>query len=320
MVLPASVDAQPSTRRVNLGPAGVEANHPNQELIEPAISGNGRWVAFESVASNLVPGDINGVLDVFVRDLWTSATTRVNVGLGGVEADTHALGSSNPAISADGRFVAFQSWASNLVAGDTNNFQDIFVHDRQAATTTRVSVGPGGVQANSSCWDPAISADGRFIAFESNATTLAGGTNAVSQIFVHDRATGTTIRASSAPGGAQGNGSSHDPSISADGRFVAFGTFSTNLAPGDSNNANDIYVHDRQSGTATRVNLGPGGVQGIANSFAPAISGDGRWVAFESQANNLVAGDTNGAVDVFLHDRLTGVTSRVSVGPGGVQG
>jgi hypothetical protein len=325
LLLPAPVDAQPATTRVNLGPGGVQANLPNYPVpssIEPAISADGRWVAFESEASNLVAGDTNGIRDVFVRDRWTGTTTRVSVGPGGVEAAAgNLLGSMVPAISGDGRFVAFASWVTNLVAGDTNDFQDIFVHDRQTGTTTRVNVGPGGVQANAGCSKPAISADGRFVAFQSIANNLvAGETGLTMDVFVHDTQTATTSRVSIGPAGVQGNGTSDDAAITADGRFVAFNSFSTNLAPPDTNNAKDIFVHDRQTATTTRVNLGPAGVQGIANSFAPAISGDGRWVAFFSQANNLVADDTNGWEDVFLHDRQTGVTTRVSVGPGGVQG
>ena len=164
LLLPALVDAQPALTRASLGPGGVQGNQPSSQA---AISSDGRWVAFVSTASNLVVDDTNGTPDIFVRDRWTATTTRVSVGPGGAQATGSALGSDSPAISANGRWVAFQSWSTNLVVGDTNDLLDVFVHDLQTGTTTRVSVGPGGVQGNASCWDPSISADGRFVAFES---------------------------------------------------------------------------------------------------------------------------------------------------------
>jgi hypothetical protein len=316
-LLPGLVEAQPALTRASLGTGTVEGNQPSSKA---SVSGNGRWVAFVSLASNLVVGDTNGTPDIFVRDRWTGTTTRVNVGPGGAEATGSALGSDAPVISADGRFVAFQSWSTNLVAGDTNNLSDVFVHDLQTGTTTRVSVGPAGVEANAGCADPSISANGRFVAFESGANTLvAGETGNIIDIFVHDRQTGTTTRASVGLSGVQSNGPSLDASISADGRFVAFDSFATNLVPGGGNNAKHIFVHDRQAGTTIRASVGPAGVLGIANSDDPAISGDGRWVTFVSQANNLVVGDANGREDVFVHDVQTGVTTRVSVGLAGAE-
>jgi Tol biopolymer transport system component len=169
-------------------------------------------------------------------------TERVSLGPGGVQGNEQ---SSGPAISADGRFVAFQSAASNLVPGDTNGAQDIFVRDRQTGTTRRVSVGPGGVQTNAeaSSGVPAISADGRFVAFESDATNLVpGDTNGAIDVFVRDRQTGTTRRISVGPGGVQGNSDSGGPAISADGRFVAFVSNASNLVPGDSNARFDVFV------------------------------------------------------------------------------
>jgi len=317
LLSPTLVDAQPAVTRASLGPAGVEGNLPSSKA---SVSGNGRWVAFMSTASNLVVGDTNGTPDIFVRDRWTGTTTRVSVGPGGVEASGSALGSDEPAISADGRWVAFQSWSTNLVVGDTNDLLDVFVHDLQTGTTSRVSVGPGGVQANAGCADPSISADGRFIAFESSANNLvAGETGTIADIFVHDRQTGTNSRVSVGPAGVQGNSTSLDASISADGQVVTFSSFASNLVPGGGNNAKHIFVHDRQTGSTTRASVGPGGVLGIANSDAPAISADGHWVTFISQANNLVAGDTNGRVDAFVRDLQMGVTTRISVGLGGAE-
>jgi Tol biopolymer transport system component len=170
--------------------------------------------------------------------------------------------------------------------------------------TERVSVGPGGVQGNGFSRDPALSADGRFVAFGSFATNLVpGDTNVQADVLVHDRRTGTTRRVSVGPRGIQSNGESRFPKLSADGRLVAFISQADNLVPGDTNNAEDIFVRDRRTGTTRRVSVGTGGVQGDLDSFFPALSADGRFVAFTSRATNLAPGDTNGALDVFVHTR-----------------
>src|SRR5438132_1692287 len=179
-----------------------------------------------------------------------------------------------------------------------------------AQTTERVSVASGGTtEGNDTSLGSALSADGRFVAFDSAATDLvAGDTNGVSDVFVHDRQTGTTERVSVASDGTQGNNASSYPALSADGRFVAFDSDATNLVAGDTNGATDVFVHDRQTGATERVSVtSGGGTQGNGNSggfFAfPALSADGRFVAFQSDATNLVTGDTNGATDVFVQDR-----------------
>src|SRR5438132_6140403 len=178
-----------------------------------------------------------------------------------------------------------------------------------AQTTERVSVASDGTtEGNDASLGSALSADGRFVAFDSAATDLvAGDTNLVSDVFVHDRQTGTTERVSVASDGAQGNGSSgllsfaFSPALSADGRFVAFVSFATNLVAGDTNGATDVFVHDRQTGTTERVSVASDGTQGNAASTGAALSADGRFVAFHSTATNLVADDTNGKTDVFVH-------------------
>src|SRR5438445_496038 len=195
-----------------------------------------------------------------------------------------------------------------------------------AQTTVRVSVASDGTEGNDVSLGSALSADGRFVAFDSAATDLvAGDTNGVSDVFVHDRQTGTTERVSVASDGTQGNDASFYSALSADGRFVAFDSDATNLVAGDTNGTTDVFVHDRQTGTTERVSVASGGgTQGNGKSggfFAfPALSADGRFVAFQSDAPNLVAGDTNGTTDVFVHDRQTGTTERVSVASGGSQG
>jgi Tol biopolymer transport system component len=203
------------------------------------------------------------------------------------------------------------------------------VYDRQTGGTERVSVDSVGIEGNSNSWIAAISADGRFVAFESDASNLVtGDTNfcfgqSCRDIFVHDRQSGVTERVSVDSAGNQGNGFSDSAAISDDGRYVAFTSFDSNLVPGDDNNAIDVFVHDRQSGTTERVSVDSAGVQSNGSSGwmgGLAISGDGRHVAFFSDATNLVTGDTNGQRDVFVHDRASGVTARVSVDSADNQG
>jgi uncharacterized membrane protein len=304
-----------ATTRVSVKTDGTQGNDASSNC---AISADGRYVAFESYATNLVDNDTNGKRDVFVHDRQTGTTTRVSVKSDGSEANAR---SEQSAISGDGRYVAFQSQASNLVDGDTNGLQDVFVHDRQDGATTRASVRSDGTQGNDASEFPAISADGRYVAFDSLASNLVDGdTNGKLDIFVHDRQTGATTRASVKSDGSQGNGPSYYPSISDDGRYVAFDSRASNLVDGDSNGASDVFVHDRQTGATTRVSVKTDGSEGNNDSDRSTISADGRFVAFASYATNLVEGDTNATKDIFLHDRQAAVTSRVSVDSGGIQG
>jgi Tol biopolymer transport system component len=194
--------------------------------------------------------------------------------------------------------VAFASYASNLVSGDTNGYWDIFVHDRQSGQTERVSLASGGSQGNNHSDSPSISANGRYVAFGSNASNLvAVDTNGYADIFIHDRTTDETTLISLASDGTQGNGLSWYPSISADGRYVAFYSEAGNLFPGDTNGIKDVFVRDIQTGTTTRVSVASDGTEGNWYSWNPSISADGRYVAFESEASNLVDGDTGGPWD-----------------------
>jgi Tol biopolymer transport system component len=301
-----------TTKVINATEGGVPANGAS---VAAVLTADGRYVAFASEAANLVPGDTNLFRDIFVRDLNTGKTERVSVHSDGTEAvNGH---SSSPSISADGRYVAFESAALNLVGGDTNGFIDIFVHDREKHTTIRVNVSTEKYQAlGGQSYHPSISGDGRYVVFVSDATNLvAGDTNKVPDIFVHDRVKGTTKRVSVASDGAEGvGGASTQPAISADGRYVAFVSEATNLVPGDTNGLADIFVHDMDKGTTQRVNVATGGTQAVGgHSFYPALNADGRFVAFLSDAANLVPKDTNGSWDIFVRDRQTGATERVSV-------
>ncbi len=318
-VLLASSAHAGKTTRQSVDSAGTPSNGGFSGA--PSIAANGRFVAFESQATNLVPGDTNATSDVFVRDRKKGKTTRISVASNGTQA---AGGESFvAAMSASGRFVAFESGATNLVPGDTNGLFDVFVHDRTTKRTTRVSVGSGGTQALGGDTNNAtISANGRFIAFESDATNLVSGdSNGKRDVFLHDRKTGATTRISVDSAGAQGDGNSTDPSISANGRFVAFASDASNLVAGDTNGKVDVFVHDRQLGTTVRASVDSAGVQSTGGtSNRPAISANGRFVAFDSSATNLVSGDSNLDRDIFVHDLKTGSTTRVSVDSSGVQG
>ncbi len=296
-----------STERVSLSSAGEQGNG---DSYGPAISADGRYVAFTSAASNLTPGDGNGELDVFVRDRVAHTTVLASVGPHGTPGDGP---SGAPSISGDGRLVAFESDADNLVPDDANATGDVFVHDLVAGATRLVSVGGGGRPTESPSFGPAISADGSSVAFESFSSRLVpGDTNDALDVFVADLPTGNISRVSVATDGTQGDERSYDPSISADGRMVAFASFADNLVPGDGNGLLDVFVRRRDRQTTTRLSVGPGGVEGNGLSFAPVVSADGAMVVFSSEASNLVPDDTNGLRDVFLASTATGAVTRLS--------
>jgi Tol biopolymer transport system component len=311
-----------ATVRVSVSSAGTEAD---ESSFFPALSADGRFVAFASRATNLVGDDTNGMADVFVRDRDSDGngvfdeddgvTSRVSVDSNGMQGD---LSSSGPSISADGRYVAFDSSATNLVAGDVNGATDVFVHDRVIGPTTRESVSSQGMEGNRYSQSAQISADGRFVAFDSESDNLVpNDVNGFRDVFVRDRVAGVTELVSVDSASLQGNGPSGAPVISADGRIVAFTTNATNLVAPDTNGDVDVLVRDRIAGTTARANADSSGVQGNYGAIYPAISGNGRFVAFASDAENLVANDMNGKGDEFIHDVVTGETFAVSVNPAG---
>lgn len=299
--------ASHGTVLVSVGRAGGVGNRTSAE---PAVSADGRYVAFTSHATNLVARDTNNRMDVFVRDLATGATRCVSLSSTGVQGN---LRSHQPAISAGGRYVAFVSDASNLVAGDTNALPDVFVRDTRAGTTLRVSVGADGTQADRDSAAPAISADGRYVAFISGASNLvAGDTNGTSDAFVRDTVSGTTERVSLGPGRAESDGYADAPDISADGRYVTFASPATNLVPADTNGLVDVFVRDLVAGTTERVSVGAGGAQANGESVQGALSADGRHVAFVSSATNLAPTDPDASPDVLVRDLAAGSTRQVS--------
>lgn len=268
----------------------IDGGPGNADSIEPTASGDGQLVAFASRATNLVVGDTNGLGDVFVRDVARSETTRV-LGSAGAEPDGPSY---SPAISGDGRIVVFISQASNLVEGDTNRLPDVFAFDRATSATRRVTTGTesiGGVT---------LSADGSTYAYASGDGAFAGPMDGHASLL--------------APGG-------QSPSLSADGRYVAFTTALRGLAQDDDASNQDVYVTDRST---SRVELASGGADGSrpnAGSFSGArsLSADGRRVAFISVAR-LTPEDTNGAADVYVRDLAAGVTRLVPADGGGSDG
>jgi len=365
---------------VELASPALGGATPTGGSIAAAISADGDCVVFESLASNLVPGDTNGHKDVFHYRRSTGVLTRVSVSSAGLEAnadcylaaisghgstvvfttkanldprDTDAADdvylhdvdtgrllwvsgsatdarpdgpSTLPRLSANGRFVAYQSQAANLVPGDTNGVDDIFVFDRLTRRTARVNVGPDGSQANDASSGASPSADGRFVAFASRATNLIpggdlNGSNA--DVFVHDRSLGRTWLVSVDHQGLQRSvGYSQNPWISGDGRRVAF-LSTAGLVPGNPAGKQadvDIFVFDADLGTSRIVSVSTAGAFADKISSAPTLSLDGRCVAYGSRATNLVPGDTNGFEDVFVHDLLLAETRRASTSASGAEG
>jgi len=314
-----------------------ETTHLNVSSVA-SISEDGRYLAYSSHASDLVPDDTNDADDVFAYDRETDATERISVDSAGGQANGSSHGGT---LSPDARFVIFSSDASNLVAEDTNEQTDIFLHDRVTGRTERVSVSSDGSEANDFSANAAVSANGCCVAFMSWASNLVpGDTNLGPHVFLRDRQLGVTTRVDVDSAGRPGTGTSSYPSVSADGRYIAFSSDAPDLVEGDTNTCPavwqqpgqcpDIFVHDRETGSTTRVSVSGQGDEANDRSDWPAVSADGRYVAFWSEASNLVAGDTNvcppfesspgHCPDIFVYDRQTGETTRVSVGITGNQG
>lgn len=334
------------TQRVSVSSSGGQAKagpNPDGGSAALGISANGRYVLFRSDASNLVPGDTNGKMDAFVCDRATGKTRRIPpAGLGVYAGALSANGryavlqadenvyrydlrrrhllpltagangwSEEPSISAGGRYVAFTSIASNLVRGDTNKLPDVFVRDVHTGKTTRVSVTSAGRQGTGKRYSngsnaPTISSDGRYVAFHSDMTNLVPrDTNGVFDIFVHDRLSGKTQRVSVSSAGVQSNAESGSgASFSSDDRYVAFSSLATNLVASDRNDITDVFIRDLGKHRTQLVSLGMHGQGDDASwvGLGAAFTRDGRYILFASWAANLVPGDTNGVADVFVRD------------------
>jgi Tol biopolymer transport system component len=299
----------PGWTRPTGGPAAERRVPGNGVDPHNAISADGRYVAFAQWMN--LPRH-----DVVVYDLTAHTLRTASQGLDGAQPTGD---STAPSINADGRYVAFTSSASNLVIGDGNGETDVFVRDLVAGTTRLVSLSSDGRQGDGGSGAPAISADGRYVAFASDAGNLVGGdTDDSTDIFVRDLVAGTTRLVSRSRTGGPADGSSFGLAISATGRDVAFESAATNLVAGDTNGLTDVFVRDLRYGRTARVSVATGGhPQADGWSAVPAVSADGRYVSFTSAATNLVAGDTNGAADLFVRDRNYGRTYRVSLGAHG---
>jgi Tol biopolymer transport system component len=303
------------------GPAGhihlvsltVTGTAPNGDSDSVDVSRNGRLVAFVSEATDIVTDDDNESADVFVRNRHTSRTTLVSAAPDGTVGSSQG---GSPSISADGRYVAFSSFAEDLVTGDTNLANDVFVRDLLQGTTTLVSVDMMGGSADSGSGEPSISADGRYVAFQSAATDLVDGEDspATNDVFVRDLVLGLTTAVSVDVNGEAPDGPSFAPAISADGQRIAFWSSASDLVVADGNGFDDVFVYDVATESTQRVSVDLAGADSDQTSRDPDLSADGTHVAFSSRANDLVEGDTDGfVIDVFVRDLETGTTVRASV-------
>lgn len=328
-----------TTRRLNLSRQGTQANGPSNR---PSITADGRYVTFESTATNLILGDTNGFSDIFVVDTITGSISLLSVESSGIQGNNSSF---RPSVSSTGRYVSFESTATNLVSPATVfGISHIYVRDRDVSgsgtfdtagntSTVLVSQSTAGVAGTGNSLQSVISADGRYIAFASDASNLvAGDSNALRDIFVRDRTGAATARVSVATAGAQATGgASRTPSISADGRYIAYASEATNLVAGDTNAVSDIFVHDRTTTTTVRVSVSTAGTQAVDPSGAgfqlgsinPSISSTGRYVAFASLASNLTAGDnvgqsqaadSNASLDIFVRDRDVNASGNFDTG------
>ena len=300
-----------TTVRVSVDSGG---GSPDGASTAPALSGNGRFVAFLSFASDLVAGDEPGA-DTFVRDTVSGTTALVGAGSPADSLDDEEYG---PSISAGGRHVAFVS-SQALLPEDTNGLLDVYVRDLVTHGLTRASVAADGGNGDADSISPSLSGTGRFVAFLSSASNLvANDGNGLDDLFVRDLRNGVTVRASVAANGGDPNEATLiRPSMSADGAHVAFGSFASNLVVGDNNNANDVFIRHLLTQTTTRVSVDVTGGDGNGWSTSVSASRDGRYVAFRSTSSDLVPGDDNGFADVFRRDLATSTTTRVSIATDG---
>jgi len=303
--------------RASDGPPGIQGN---QDSTNACLTQDGRFVAFGSLASNLVPNDTNGASDVFVRDLVTNTTVLASSTSNGVVGN---LASKLPWVDGDGRYVAFESLANNLVAGDTNGVSDVFVKDLLTGEVLLASIGLGGQPSNGGSFAPSLSRDGRFVEFESSGTNLVpGDTNARPDMFVRDLRLGVTVRVSVAANGTEANDMSGgngflalaESPCTADGRFAVFLSYATNLSPGDGDVWWDVYRKDLWTGTMIRASLGANSQEIDGNCLTPSVSANGQRIAFITDDNTAVPGDTNMFADVLLRDLGTPTFDVLCVG------
>lgn len=303
-----------SIQRVSVSSAGSQGNNSSGGTV--SISRDGNFVTFNSNASNLISSDTNGVNDIFLRDISSGTTEVITQSTSGtLQNGSPVTGASH--MSEDARFVVFSSTATNLVSGDTNNSQDVFLRDRQLAKTIRISVSEAGTEGNSNSNSPSISCDGRYIAFRSDGTNLVSGdTNGQTDVFLLDRITDELKNIT-----LSGNGYSGYPILSCDGSYIVFYSEATNIVSGDTNGKSDHFLYNVEQNSFEIISVDSS--EDLGNDYVPpmpaTISDDGRFVAFQSDSSDLVSGDTNAKTDVFLRDRQAGTTERMTVSSGGTQ-
>ena len=303
--------ATQTTSLVSVSSAGTSGNGTS---LNPTVSSDGRFVAFYSVSTNLVENDRNNVADIFVRDRVSATTVRASVGPNGIEA---SVDSTFPTISGDGRMVAFASTAPEFAPALSGGHQQIYVRDLAAGTTELVSRSATGLPGVGSSREPALSADGRYIAFQSGANNLvAHPTHSLADIFVLDRQTSTMEHVAIRSDGTTSNAPSILPSISDDGRVVGFNAYGA-LDPNDQNSQLDGYVHDRATRITQRATLGQGLSELPIGAAYAVVSGDGQWVAFMANANNVVPGVVAGIPHVYIRHLTDGLIRQVSINRNG---
>ncbi len=297
---------RPLITRMSLSSSGEQTNGRSENS---DLSEDGKFIAFDSAATNLVNNDTNGDIDVFVKNILTGIIERVSVTYQGGQSNDYSF---QPTTSADGRFIAFTSTATNLVQDDTNQRPDVFVYDRTNQSIERVSIASSGAQANRDSYASEISADGRYITFTSHATNLVpDDTNNSTDIFVRDRVAHTTIRASVSADGLQANTDSDESYISPNGQFVTFVSHASNLVADDTNGVQDVFVRDLKARKTYLVSRSPSGQIGNKLSYPYGVSSNG-VVIFASDATNLVPNDVNNDTDLFVKDSFSGTIQTVT--------
>lgn len=289
-----------TTTRVSVAEDGAEASGASN-IDGAALSASGRYAVFTSTATDLVPGGTTGARHVYLVDLRRGTLVLVTRNTAGAPSDGSARDAS---ISASGRFVAYSSNAGDLVPGDGNGGYDVFVFDRKTGSTVLASADLDGGEANGNSRHPVLSKSGRIVAFTSNASDLVPGDgNAADDVFVRDLRAGATVRVSVDAEGNEADGDSHRPSLSWNGKQVAFVSQADGLVPEDGNGEDDVLVRDLKAGTLRLLSSNARGdpADGESNSFPGSLSGNGKWLVLTSAATNLSNQDRNGDVaDVFL--------------------
>ena len=305
--------AQPTTR-VSVATTGAQADKP---CLAPGISADGRFVVFSSHATTLAPGGSGGMLQIFLHDRVAGQTTLISHKKGD-KAKPGDKDSRYPSISHDGRYIVFQSLATDLADGDTNGKSDIYLYDRTAGAATLISRKNGGGAADGASRQPAMSRDAGKISFLSTAKNMTDPAfgDAKDQVFVFDRSTNKTAAVSIGTDNKAADAACDTPVISHDGKFVAFSSAATNLAAGDTNAKSDIFRRDLTANTTALVSKDKDGNPSDGDSLYPSIARDGSKIAFESAATDLVADDTNAKNDVFLRDVGAGTNTLVSARAG----